>query len=233
LAEAYWQKLNKAELNRSSTSSRTTDAFGNSRSSGVSFTQLSETDRLEMRVGLITKGGSVTTKKGVVKTSTGIKTVASQSLQDAGGIIGDNYTKLIEYSYSMGIPVNHTDLLKRSSEILLPGGSLEEQKTSMAQAAKVLYKSLSDFIDGGGKVSDIGARYSSLFDTELEKGVGSTDIFNDYVQKALRADKLPSDNDYIMSLRSDESLGWKFTSKANEASAGFIDTFLKAWGVVG
>jgi hypothetical protein len=44
---------------------------------------------------------------------------------------------------------------------------------------------------------------------------------------------LPTENDFIMGIRKDDKLGWKYTSKANEASAGFLDTLLKSWGKVG
>ena len=234
LAEAYWQKLHAEELKRvGSTTTTVNPITGNTSGSTMSYSQLTDVDRLEMRVNFLTNGGSIKDKKGKVKESLGIKNVDIQKLRDSGGLIGDNYTKLVNHAYDMGIPVNEDELVKRSAKTLLPGGSVDEQQKSMTQAAKVLYKSLASYIDGGGKVSDIAFNFQSKKENELELTKGSVNIFDDYVQKALRADTLPTDNDYIMSIRKDPNLGWKYTGKANEAGAGFLDTLLKTWGKVG
>lgn len=232
LAEAYWNKLHATELNRQSTSARTTDAFGNSISSSTQYVQLSEQDRLEMRIGFITKGGSAKdAKTGKTVTSTGIKGVDYQKLQDTGGLIGDNYTKLLEHSYEMGVPVNKDDLVVRAAKALLSGGSVDEQIKSLTQASKVYYKNLTPYIDSGLKVSDIASYYQKTRDSELELTQGTTDIFNDNVQKALNGEKLQDQNDYLLGIRTDPN--WRFTKKANESSAGFIDAILKTWGKVG
>jgi len=232
LAEAYWNKLHTTELNRQTVSKSTTDAFGNRVASGIQYNQLSEQDRLEMRVGFLTKGGSVKdAKTGKTATSTGIKGVDYQALQDTGGLIGDNYTKLLEHSYAMGVPVNKDDLVARAAKALLPGGSADEQIKSLTQAAKVYYKNLTPYIDSGLKVSDIASYYQKTRDTELELKPGTTDIFNDNVQKALNGEKLQDQNDYLLGIRTDPN--WRFTKKANESSAGFIDAILKTWGKVG
>jgi hypothetical protein len=38
-------------------------------------------------------------------------------------------------------------------------------------------------------------------------------------------------NDYLLGIRTDPN--WRFTKKANESSAAFIDAILKTWGKVG
>lgn len=232
LAEAYWNKLHATEMNRQSTSSSTTDILGNRISSSTAYVQLSEQDRLEMRLGFITKGGSVKdVKTGKVAVSTGIKGIDYAALQDTGGLIGDNYTKLLQHSYDMGVPVNKDDLVARAAQALLPGGSADEQMKSMTQAAKAHYTNLSSYIDSGLKVSDIASYYQKARDAELELAPGTTDIFNDNVQKALKSSTLQDPNDYLLGIRSDPS--WRFTKGANESSAGFIDAILKTWGKVG
>jgi hypothetical protein len=232
LAEAYWQKLHNAEMQRQSTSISRTDILGNRVSSGASYTQLTEVDRLEMRVGLITKGGEVKDKKGKVKTSTGILNVQPDALQNSGGLIGDAYTQLTNHSFDMGIPVDKIDLVNRASKTLLPGGSVDQQKRSITQAAKIYYPTLAKAIEEGLKVTDIAATFQRKKESELELMPNTVNIFDDNVQKALRNDKGPMDeNDYIASVRQDPN--WKFTKKANEASAGFINTILKTWGKVG
>jgi hypothetical protein len=232
LAEAYWNKLHATELNRQSTSSSTTDIFGNRSSSTTAYVQLSNEDRLEMRIGFITKGGSAKDPKtGKTATSTGIKGVDYQKLQDTGGLIGDNYTKLLEHSYEMGVPVNKEDLVSRSAKALLPGGSVDAQMKSLTQASKAYYKNLTPYIDSGLKVSDIASYYQKTRDSELELAAGTTDIFDDNVQKAINGEKLMDQNDYLLGIRTDPN--WRFTKKANESSAGFIDAILKTWGKVG
>jgi len=234
LAEAYWNKLHAEELKRVGVTRSVKDPItGNTTGSSTGYSQLTDVDRLEMRVNFITNGGSAKNKKGVVQESAGIKNVDVEQLRNSGGLIGDNYTKLVNHAYEMGIPVNKDDLIKRSAKTLLPGGSVDEQTKSMTQAAKVLYKGLAGYIDGGGKVSDIAYNFQSKKESELELPKNSVNIFDDYVQKALRSDTLPTDNDYIMGIRQDPNLGWKYTSKANEAGAGFLDTLLKTWGKVG
>jgi len=232
LAEAYWNKLHTTELNRGSTRTTVTDPFGTGKSSGIQYTQLSEQDRLEMRINFIVKGGSAKdAKTNKTITSTGIKGVDYQKLQDTGGLIGDNYTKLLEHSYDMGVPVNKDDLVARAAKALLPGGSADEQIKSLTQAAKVYYKGLTPYIDSGLKVSDIASYYQKTRDSELELTPGSTNIFNDNVQKAINGEKLQDQNDYLLGIRTDPA--WRFTKKANESSAGFLDAVLKTWGKVG
>jgi hypothetical protein len=232
LAEAYWEKLHNAEMQRQSSSFSKTDIFGNRVSSGVSYTQLTEADRLEMRVGLITKGGQVKDKKGKVKASTGIVGVSQDALQKSGGLIGNAYTQLIEHASDMGIPVDKISLMDRAAKTLIPGGSVEQQKNSLTEAAKVYYPKLATAIASGLKVADIASTYQRKKEAELELMTNSVSIFDDNVQKALRNDKGPMDEmDYIAGLRQDPN--WKYTKKANEASAGFLNTILKTWGKVG
>jgi len=232
LAEAYWEKLHNAEMQRQSSSFSKTDIFGNRVSSGVSYTQLTEVDRLEMRIGLITKGGQVKNKQGTVQKSTGIMGVKPDALQRSGGLIGDTYTQLTEHAYEMGIPVDQINLIDRAAKAIIPGGSVDEQKKSMTQASKVYYPFLAQSIDSGLKVSDIAATYQRKKEAELELTANSVNIFDDSVQKALRYDKGPmNENDYIATIRQDPN--WRYTKKANEASAGFINTILKTWGKVG
>jgi hypothetical protein len=233
LAEAYWNKLHATELNRRSTSTRTTDPFGNSSSSSTQYVQLTELDRMEMRINFIVKGGSAKNPKtGKIVVSTGIQGVDYEKLQNTGGLIGDNYTKLLAHSYDMGVPINKEDLVRRASNALLPGGSADAQIKSMTQAAKIYYPTLAKAIEEGLKITDIAATFQRKKESELELMPNTVNIFDDNVQKALRNEKGPMDeNDYIAGIRQDPN--WKFTKKANEASAGFINTILKTWGKVG
>lgn len=229
LAEAYWQKLHKEEKARMSQSTSITDPVtGNRISRGISYTQLSEQDRLEMRLNFITKGAM--DKKGKV-ISTGIREAEPLELQDAGGTIGDNYTKLKSYAYDYGVKLSDAQIKEKAAESLLPGGSIDEQKRSIQMASRALYKGLDSYIQAGLKVSDVADQYRNLKTTELELANGSVDIFDTDVQSALTADKLMDPMTYTGLLR--QNPNWKYTRKANESAAGLVDTILKTWGVVG
>lgn len=228
LAEAYWEKLHKEEKARISQSTSITDPItGNTINRGISYTQLSEQDRLEMRVNFITNGA--VGKKGKVL-STGIKDVTPLELQDAGGTIGDNYTKLKSYAYDYGVPLSDTQIKQKAAEALLPGGSIDEQKRSIQLASRALYKGLDSYIQAGLKVSDVADQFKKLKTSELELADGAVDIFDADVQAALTGDKLMNPMDYTGLLR--QNPNWKFTKKANESAAGLVDTFLKTWGSV-
>jgi hypothetical protein len=229
LAEAYWQKLHKEEKARMSQSTSITDPItGNRTSRGISYTQLSEQDRLEMRINFITKGAM--DKKGKV-ISTGIREAEPLELQDAGGTIGDNYTKLKSYAYDYGVKLSDAQIKEKAAESLLPGGSIDEQKRSIQMASRALYKGLDSYIQAGLKVSDVADQYRKLKASELELADGSVDIFDTDVQSALTADKLMDPMTYTGLLR--QNPDWKYTRKANESAAGLVDTILKTWGVVG
>lgn len=229
LAEAYWQKLHKEEKARMSQSVSTTDPItGNRVTRGTSYTQLSEQDRLEMRIGFITNGA--VDKKGKI-ISTGIAKASPIELQDAGGTIGDNYTKLKSYAYDYGVPLSEEQIKQKAAEALLPGGSIDEQKRTIQLASRALYKGLDSYIQAGLKVSDVADQYRKLKASELELADGAVDIFDTDVQSALTADKLMDPMTYTGLLR--QNPNWKYTKKANESAAGLVDTILKMWGVVG
>ncbi len=229
LAEAYWDKLHKEELARMSQSFSTTDPItGNRITKGTSYNQLSEQDRLEMRLNFITNGA--TGKKGKI-ISTGIREADPLELQDAGGTIGDNYTKLKSYAYDYGVRLSDEQIKQKAAEALLPGGSIDEQKRSIQMASRAIYKGLDSYIQGGLKVSDIADQYRKLKTSELELADGAVDIFDADVQSALTAEKLMDPMTYTGLLR--QNPNWKYTRKANESAAGLVDTILKTWGVVG
>jgi hypothetical protein len=228
LAEAYWQKIRKTELDRMSRSTSTYDPLtGLGATFGTGFQLPSAQLLKEWRVEFITKGAI--DKEKVI--STGIRNVAPIDLQDAGGEIGDNYTKLKGYANSYGVRLTDEQLKTKAAEASLPGGSIEEQQKTIQLASRALYKSLAPFIEGGLKVGDIAGQFMKAKTSELELSEGEVDIFDSDVQSALSGDKLPGNLDYLMQVRSDPR--YRFTKKANESAAGFLDTLLRMWGKVG
>ena len=233
LREKYVADLLKEEKLRQSVYNSTTNALGTkSFSSGYSYQQLGETDKLEMRLNLITKGSAK------VK-STGISLVDPLKLQDSGGLIGDTYTKLTEYAYDYGVQLPFDVMLKRSKEALLPGGvdvgtdtkaGLDQQKRTISQMSKAKYTGLATYLDSGLTVSDLAADFRKTKEEQLELAPGSVDIFDEDVQSAITGEKgMLGKFDYILNLRSKPE--WRFTKAANETAAGFLDTIAKTWGV--
>jgi hypothetical protein len=233
LRDKYVADLAKEERLRQSIYQSTTNALGTqSFSTGLSYQQLGETDKLEMRLKLITKGNAKAK-------STGISLVDPVKLQDSGGLIGDTYTKLTEYAYDYGIQLPFDVMLKRASEALLPGGvdagtdtksGLDQQKRTLAQMSKAKYTGLSSYLDSGLTVSDLAADFRKTKEEQLELAPGSVDIFDEDVQSAITGEKgMIGKFDYILNLRSKPE--WRFTKAANEAAAGFLDTIARTWGV--
>lgn len=224
LRKEYWNKLHQTEINRSSTSSSTTDVFGNTTRNTVAYAPMSEQDRLDLRLGLVINGGTQSKSVGIVK--------ATQSqLQDAGGLVGDTYTKIVKNAADYGMKYTHEGLLSKVNESLKPGGSVEEQNKSVVQASKLHYSTLAPAIDQGLKVSDIASQYQRLKEDELERPLNSIDIYDSNVQNALRGDKLQNINDFTLGVRSLSD--WRYTKKANEAAAGLVDTIARMWGRIG
>lgn len=228
LADAYWEKVHNEELKRMSVSTSVTDPITNKTTyTGTGFQMPTEELLKEWRIKFIANGATSKTK--VI--STGIKNVSALDLQDAGGEMGDAYTKLKGYSLDYGVRLSDTQLKEKAAEALLPGGSIDEQRKSIMMASRATYKSLAPYIEGGLKVKDIANQYLKMKLDELELPEGSIDVFDPDVQAALSGDKLMSPTDFTMLNRANPI--WKTTKKANESAANFVNTILKMWGKVG
>lgn len=228
LAEAYWEKVHAEELKRMGQSTSVYDPItGKTVSTSTGFQMPSEQLLKEWRINFITKGAI--DKNKVI--STGIRNVTPIQLQDAGGDLGDNYTKLKGYAYEYGVKISDEELKNKAAEASLPGGSIDEQKRSIQLASRATYKALAPYIEGGLKVKDVASQFMKMKTDELELMDGAIDIFDPDVQMALSGDKLPGSNEYLMKVRANPN--WRFTKKANESAAGFVDALLKMWGKVG
>lgn len=228
LAEAYWEKVNSEEMKRMGRSESVYDPItGRTVSTSTGFQMPSEQLLKEWRLTFITKGA--VEKNKII--STGIRNVKPIDLQDAGGELGDNYTKLKGYAYEYGVKISDEELKNKAAEASLPGGSIDEQRKSIQLASRATYKALAPYIEGGLKVKDVASQFMKMKTDELELMDGAIDIFDPDVQTALSGDKLPGSNEYLMQVRANPN--WRFTKKANEGAAGFLDTLLKMWGKVG
>lgn len=244
LREAYWTKLHTEEMLRFSSSTTTTDIVGDSLSKGFSWAPLSEQDRTDMRLNFIINGGSTIDPKTKEKlVSVGIKNTTQQQLEDEGGLVGAAYGKLKTVAADYGIELTHADLLARVYKVLKPGGNvagissssmdvgLEQETNSIKQAAKVHFKGLAPYIDSGLKVSDIASNFQRLKENEMGLVQGAVSIYDEDVQKAVGGPEISSKNDFLLGVRSKPA--WRFSPKANETAATFLETINKAWGKIG
>lgn len=228
LAEAYWDKVHSEELKRMSQSTSTYDPITGKRvSTATGFAMPTEQLLKEWRMGFITKGA---VDKGKV-ISTGIRKVTAIQLQDAGGDLGDNYTKLKSYAFEYGVRMSDEELKSKAAEASLAGGSIEEQRRTIMLASRLKYPSLAEYIQGGLKVKDVANPFISKKLEVLEMADGSVDIFDPDVQAALNGEKLMGDIEYETRLRSNPA--FRKTKQANEYAAGFLDQILKMFGKVG
>ena len=224
LANQYWLDLSAEESKRVSTGFSTTNPFGQTTSTSRSFSQLTDVDRLEMRIKLITRGSAKAK-------STGIKLVEPTKLQEAGGEIGNFYTDLLGHSYKTGIRLSNEALLSKVEEINKPGGSLEEQKRPLTQASKLKYKALAPYIDAGISVGDFIADFSAIKARELDLNAREIDVFDPDIQLAIGGEKLLGPEDFTTLVRKNPN--WRYSSTANESSAQFLNSLLKTFGKVG
>ena len=224
LANQYWLDLQAEESKRVSTGFSTTNPFGQTTSTSRSYAQLTDLDRLEMRIKLITRGSAKAK-------STGIKLVEPTKLQQAGGEIGNFYTDLLGHSYKTGIRLSNEALLSKVEEINKPGGSIEEQKRTLTQASKLKYKALAPYIDAGISVGDFIADFSAIKARELDLNAREIDVFDPDIQSAITGEKLLGPEDFTTLVRKNPN--WRFSSTANENSAQFLNSLLKTFGKVG
>ena len=224
LANQYWLDLSAEESKRVSTGFSTTNPFGQTTSTSRSYAQLTDLDRLEMRIKLITRGSTKAK-------STGIKLVEPTKLQEAGGEIGNFYTDLITHSYKTGIRLSNEALLSKVEEINRPGGSLDEQKRTLTQASKLKYKALAPYIDAGISVGDFIADFSAIKARELDLNAKDVNVFDDDIQTAITGDKLLGPEDFTTLVRKNPN--WRYSSTANESAAQFLNSLLKTFGKVG
>lgn len=228
LAEAYWDKVHSEELKRMGQTTSVYDPVTRKQvSTSTGFAMPTEQLLKEWRLGFITKGA---VDKGKI-ISTGIRNVSAIDLQDAGGDLGDNYTKLKGYAFDYGIRLSDDELKTKAAEASLAGGSIEEQKRTIMMASRLRYPSLGEYIQGGLKVGDIASSFITKKQSLLEMPAGSIDIFDADVQAALSGEKLMGDIEYETKIRSNPA--FRRTKQANEYAAGFLDTILKMWGKVG
>jgi hypothetical protein len=224
LANQYWLDLSAEESKRVSTGFSTTNPFGQTTSTSRSFSQLTNEDRLEMRIKLITRGSTKAK-------STGIKLVEPTKLQEAGGEIGNFYTDLLGHSYKTGIRLSNEALLSKVEEINKPGGSIEEQKRTLTQASKLKYKALAPYIDAGISVGDFIADFSAIKARELDLNAKEINVFDPDIQSAITGEKLLGPEDFTTLVRKNPN--WRYSSTANENSAQFLNSLLKTFGKVG
>jgi stress response protein SCP2 len=156
-----------------------------------------------------------------------------------GGKVAKQVSDIKTYAADYGIRIDSKQALDYVLGGLGVGGSLgtgaiDTQKNTIRELSKAFYSNLAPLIDNGVKISDIGKQFASYKGKILELPDESVNIFDEDIQQALRNDGktgVMSLTDYQIKLRNDPR--WSKTQNAREEAAGYAQSILKSFGLMG
>lgn len=117
-----------------------------------------------------------------------VKNTPLEKLTAGGGKIAQNVNQLKQYAAQYGINLSTQDALTRVTGQLKKGAlkDLSQQETQIRETSKAFYPNISDLIDKGVTVEDIGKQFAVKKARLLGVPEASISIFDDDVQAALR-----------------------------------------------
>lgn len=168
-----------------------------------------------------------------------LKGTPLEGIGKLGGKVAKQVTDLKTYAADYGVRIDSKQALDYVLGGLKAGGSLstgalDTQKNNIRELSKAFYSNLAPLIDNGVKVSDIGKQFAAYKGKILELPDESVDVFDDDIQQALRNDGkagVMSLTDYQIKLRNDPR--WSKTQNAREEAAGYAQSILKSFGLMG
>jgi stress response protein SCP2 len=168
-----------------------------------------------------------------------LKGTPLEGIGKLGGKVAKQVSEIKTYAADYGVRIDSKQALDYVLGGLKTGGSLstgaiDTQKNTIRELSKAFYSNLSPLIDNGVKVSDIAKQFGTYKGKILELPDESVDIFDEDIQTALRNDGKPgvmSLTDYQIKLRNDPR--WSKTQNAREEAAGYAQTILKSFGLIG
>lgn len=168
-----------------------------------------------------------------------LKGTPLEGIGKLGGKVAKQVSDIKGYAADYGVKIDSKQALDYVLGGLNAGGSLntgaiDTQKNIIREMSKAFYTNLSPLIDNGVKVSDIAKQFGSYKGKILELADESVDIFDEDIQQALRNDGKPgvmSLTDYQIKLRNDPR--WSKTQNAREEAAGYAQSILKSFGLIG
>jgi hypothetical protein len=168
-----------------------------------------------------------------------LKGTPLEGIGKLGGKVAKQVSEIKTYAADYGVRVDSKQALDYVLGGLGVGGSLgtgaiDTQKNTIRELSKAFYSNLAPLIDNGVKISDIGKQFAAYKGKVLELPDEAVDIFDEDIQQALRNDGktgVMSLTDYQIKLRNDPR--WSKTQNAREEAAGYAQSILKSFGLIG
>lgn len=168
-----------------------------------------------------------------------LKGTSLEGIGKLGGKVAKQVSEIKTYAADYGVKIDSKQALDYVLGGLGVGGSLgtgaiDTQKNTIRELSKAFYSNLAPLIDNGVKISDISKQFGAYKGKILELPDEAVDIFDEDIQQALRNDGKPgvmSLTDYQIKLRNDPR--WSKTQNAREEAAGYAQTILKSFGLIG
>jgi hypothetical protein len=168
-----------------------------------------------------------------------LKGTPLEGIGKLGGKVAKQVSDIKTYAADYGVRIDSKQALDYVMGGLGVGGSLgtgaiDTQKNTIRELSKAFYSNLAPLIDNGVKISDISKQFATYKGKILELPDESVDIFDEDIQQALRNDGKPgvmSLTDYQIKLRNDPR--WSKTQNAREEAAGYAQSILKSFGLIG
>lgn len=117
-----------------------------------------------------------------------VKNTPLEKLTVGGGRIAQNVNQLKQYASQYGINLSTQDALNRVTGQLKKGAlkDLSQQEAQIREMSKAFYTNISDLIDKGVTVEDIGRQFASTKAKLLDIPEASVSIFDKDIQDAIR-----------------------------------------------
>jgi hypothetical protein len=168
-----------------------------------------------------------------------LKGTPLEGIGKLGGKVAKQVSDIKGYAADYGVKIDSKQALDYVLGGLKSGGSLstgaiDTQKNTIRELSKAFYSNLAPLIDNGVKISDISKQFGAYKGKILELPDEAVDIFDEDIQQALRNDGKPgvmSLTDYQIKLRNDPR--WSKTQNAREEAAGYAQSILKSFGLIG
>ena len=168
-----------------------------------------------------------------------LKGTPLEGIGKLGGKVAKQVSEIKTYAADYGVRIDSKQALDYVIGGLGVGGSLgtgaiDTQKNTIRELSKAFYSNLAPLIDNGVKISDISKQFGAYKGKILELPDEAVDIFDEDIQQALRNDGKPgvmSLTDYQIKLRNDPR--WSKTQNAREEAAGYAQSILKSFGLIG
>jgi stress response protein SCP2 len=168
-----------------------------------------------------------------------LKGTPLEGIGKLGGKVAKQVSDIKSYAADYGVRIDSKQALDYALSGLGTGGSLntgaiDTQKNTIRELSKAFYSNLAPLIDNGVKISDISKQFATYKGKILELPDETVDIFDEDIQQALRNDGKPgvmSLTDYQIKLRNDPR--WSKTQNAREEAAGYAQSILKSFGLIG